>query len=288
MATIGWFATPALAAVCVVACAGSHVAAPTDRARAAATLPTAKEVVARYDQALGGREAILRHTSSTMRGDLEVRRPQSVVKVPFVFLLAAPYLRLERYTLPSNQGEAVSGFDGRAAWSFDPRSGPELATGTDRESVKRDADFYYALDELSWFKSMATIGVEDFEGQTCYRLHGINNWDKSNDQFYDRETGLLAGYEFESQSGGAPGAEPSLTHEIFSDYRDVDGVRVAMKRTVKIRSKGGDWKVVQVLSYASVTFNDVDPGAFTPPKPVQELLAKEQEKANEEKAKERS
>jgi hypothetical protein len=37
-----------------------------------APLPTAKEIVERYDQALGGREALLRHSSSTMRG---VERP---------------------------------------------------------------------------------------------------------------------------------------------------------------------------------------------------------------------
>jgi hypothetical protein len=34
-----------------------------------------------------------------------------------------------------------------------------------------------------------------------FRLHGINNWNKSNDSFYDVETDLLAGYEFESDAG---------------------------------------------------------------------------------------
>jgi len=37
-------------------------------------------------------------------------------------------------------------------------------------------NFYYSLDELSWFKSMTTVGVVIYEGRCCYRLHGINNW----------------------------------------------------------------------------------------------------------------
>jgi hypothetical protein len=218
--------------------------------------------------ALGGREAILRHTSATMRGTLELHRQSGKLSLPFVFLAGAPYRRLERISLPGGQGDALNGFDGETAWSLDPRGGPKLLRGDERQSMKRNADFYYALDELSWFKSMATVGVEDYEGRRCFRLHGINNWDKPNDHFYDVETGLLDGYElFES--------EQALTHEIFSDYQRVDGVLVATRHTVKNRPKtGGDWTVVQTLAYASVTFDDVPPAAFAPPEPVQELIAK--------------
>jgi hypothetical protein len=77
--------------------------------------------------------------------------------------------------------------------------------------------------------------------------------------------------EFDSAWRGGPG----LTHEIFSDYRKVDGVLVSMKQVTKIRSKdGGDWSVVNVVTYKSVTFNDVDSGVFTPPQAVRDLLAK--------------
>jgi hypothetical protein len=230
------------------------------------SLPTAKEIVERYDRALGGRDAIMRHSSCTMKGTLELHRHADVMNLPFVYFAMAPYQRLERITLPNGAGDVLKGFDGQAAWGFDPRSGPAIYLGDDRESMKRDADFYYALDELSWFKSMETVRIEDFEGRSCYRLHGINNWNKSNDHFYDRETGLLAGYEFESPLG--------LTHEIFTDYTKIDGVLFSMKHTVKAKSGSGDWTVRQGLSYQSVTFNDVDPAVFTPPAAVQNLLRK--------------
>ena len=229
-------------------------------------LPKATEVVARYDEALGGRDAIHRHTSSTMRGTVEIFQPSGVVKLPFVYFAAAPYLRVEKVTLPNGAGDNMNGFDGTTSWGLDPRTGPQVDFGDDVQSAKRDADFYYPLDELTWFKSMETVGVEDFEGRPCYHLHGVNNWGKSNDHYYDRETGLLTAYEFQ--------ADPGLVHEIFSDWEKVDGVLVSMKQTVKVKSKDGDWKVFRVVTYSSYTFNDVDPAVFAPPEGVRDLVAK--------------
>jgi hypothetical protein len=229
-----------------------------------APLPSAKEVVERYSQALGGRVALLRHNSSTMRGTIEVHEAGTVAKLPFVYFAGAPYHRLEKVSLPNGAGEILNGFDGDIAWSVDPKNGAKVYEGDERESMKRDADFYYALNELSWFKSMETIGTEDFEGQVCYRLHGINNWNKPNDHFYDRETGLLAGYEFNSELGP--------THEIFSEYKRLDGVLVPTKQVVKAKASGGTWDIRQVLNFESVTFNDVNPAVFTPPQLVRDLL----------------
>jgi hypothetical protein len=237
-------------------------------------LPKAPEIVACYDQALGGRDAILGHNSSTMRGTIDIPQPAGAVKLPFVYFAAAPYLRVEKVTLPNGAGDNVNGFDGTTSWGFDgttswgfdPRTGPQVDSGDDVQSAKRDADFYYPLDELTWFKSMETVGVEDFEGRPCYHLHGINNWGKSNDHYYDRETGLLTAYEFQ--------ADPGLVHEIFSDWQKVDGVLVSMKQTVKVKSKEGDWKIFRGITYSSYTFNDVDPTVFAPPQPVRDLLAR--------------
>jgi hypothetical protein len=226
-----------------------------------ASLPTANAIVERYDQALGGRQALLRHISSTMRGALDVHGAGDVLKWSFVYFASAPFRRLERVSLPNGAGDVLNGFDGETAWRFDPRPGPQsgarIYTGSDRESMKRDADFYCPIDELSWFKSMETAGIEDFEGRPCYRFHGINNWGKTNDHFYDQRTGLLAGYEFDSERGP--------THEIFSDYKKVDGVLVRERQTVKAKSKDGSWAIQQVLNFESVTFNDVDPAIFMPP-----------------------
>jgi len=78
---------------------------------AASPLPTAKEIVARYDEALGGRVAILRHTSCTMRGTLEIHGEKGSVSLPFVFYAGAPFHRRDEFALPNQAGESLSGFD---------------------------------------------------------------------------------------------------------------------------------------------------------------------------------
>src|ERR1700742_1798971 len=84
------------------------------------TLPSAKEIVAKYDEALGGEAALRRHTSSTMKGANEIHGPSKVVTLPFVFYASAPYLRFEKVSLPNNKGDVLNGFNGELAWSFDP------------------------------------------------------------------------------------------------------------------------------------------------------------------------
>lgn len=265
------FIQPALAAIgasfllfCMSSAVTSQMAASVNSLSPAA-------IVEAYDQALGGRDAIRRHISSTMRGTLEQHRDSGTVTLPFISYAAAPYQSFQKVTLPNNAGDNLSGFDNDIAWQFDPRTGPQLIEGDQMQSVKRDADFYYAIDELSWFKSMENVGIEEFEGHDCTHLHGITKWGRPNNQFYDRETGLLVGYEFDSAWRGGSG----LTHEIFSDYRKIDGVLVSMKQTFKGKPKsGGEWTVTQVLTISSVTFNDVDPAVFDLPPPVRDLIAK--------------
>jgi hypothetical protein len=220
-------------------------------------LPSAKQVVERYGQALGGRDAILRHTSSTTRGTFEIQRLNLVAEV---VTYAKPNKRLEKTTFPGG-GVMLAGFDGEVAWENHPMLGPKIIQGDERESVRRDADFYYALNELTWFRSMETVGGEEFEGRQCYHLKGVNNWGKGNEQFYEKATGLLAGYRYDSAWRGGPGA----TIMVFDDYKNFDGVLVATRITTK--SPAG----VDVVKISSVTFNDVEDSVFTLPDKVRAL-----------------
>ncbi|HEY3037937.1 MAG TPA: hypothetical protein VGJ66_04325 [Pyrinomonadaceae bacterium] len=86
----------ALAIVLVLGVGAAVVPQLCGQTQTGGTLPSAKEIVAKYDEALGGEAALRRHTSSTMKGTNEVHGPSKVVTLPFVFYASAPYLRLER------------------------------------------------------------------------------------------------------------------------------------------------------------------------------------------------
>jgi hypothetical protein len=91
--------------------------------------------------------------------------------------------------------------------------------------VRRDADLQYALHQPDYFQKLEFAGVTDFEGCRCYWLHGKTHWGKDNDQFYDVETGLLAGYRFQSDDSSPAG----LTTALFQDYKSFGGPLVATK-----------------------------------------------------------
>jgi hypothetical protein len=119
-----------LAIVSVLGIGGAVLPQLCGQTQTGRTLPSAKEIVAKYDEALGGEAALRRHMSSTIKGTKEIHKPSKVVTLPC----------LEKVSLPDNKGEVFNGFDGELAWSFDPRSGPAITTGDERESAKRDAD----------------------------------------------------------------------------------------------------------------------------------------------------
>lgn len=93
--------------------------------------------------------------------------------------------------------------------------GATIDKDTPVESVRRDADLYYPLHHRDYFPKLEFAGIADFEGRRCYWLHGTTHWGKDNNQFYDVETGLLAGYRFQSDSSSSAKTITAL----FQEYR---------------------------------------------------------------------
>jgi hypothetical protein len=127
--------------------------------------------------------------------------------------------------------------------------------------VRRDADLQYALHQPEYFKKLDLAGVTDFEGRPCYWLHGTTNWGKDNNQFYDVETGLLAGYRF--QADDKSGAVVTLR---FQDYKNFGGPLVATKTT----SRNGEHS--QAFTYNSVSYESLPDSMFELPPAVKALL----------------
>jgi hypothetical protein len=80
-------------------------------------LKTADAVLKRYQQALGGVDAIAKVQSETVRGEVEDTGMPG--KASFVYY-AKPFKTLFKVTR-ANGNEVVSGFDGSVSWSVDPK-----------------------------------------------------------------------------------------------------------------------------------------------------------------------
>jgi len=221
-------------------------------------LPTVQWVLERHVTATGGRQALLRHESMTVHGrDFE---PATKREVAGVF-----YTRggksLQVVTLPA--GKSLSGFDGRTAWDLDSHGKATIQHGDVVMSRARDADMYYHLHVMRYFRNLEVVDVQTFNGRPCYHLKGVNNWGKENEQFYDKDTGLLVGYAFNTAWRGGNGAATT----VFEDYRDFGGVRMPTKNTTH------DGDDVSVFTITSVTWDDVPDSVFQLPAAVRARLA---------------
>lgn len=218
---------------------------------------TADAVLERYQQALGGVDAIKKVQSETRRGKVEATGLQG--KATF-FFYAKPFKSLRKVTLPNGR-EVISGFDGSVSWSVTPQ-GASIDNGTAVEAVRRDADLQYALHQPDYFQKLEFAGVTDFEGRPCYWLHGTTHWGKDNNQFYDVQTGLLAGYRFQSDASSSA----RTTTTLFQDYKSFGGPLLA----TKVISRTGDH--TQTVTYTSVTYEPLADSLFELPQAVKALL----------------
>jgi len=222
----------------------------------AGELKTAAAVLDRYKQALGGEQAIAKVQSITVRGEAESSDKPG--KSTFVFY-AKPFKSLFKLTRPDGT-QITGGFDGRVSWTITPQ-GAEIDKDTPLDAIRRDADLQYPLHQPDYFKTLELAGVTDFEGHRCYWLHGTTNWGKDNNQFYDVETGLLAGYRFESDD-----ASKTLTFAIFEDYKKCGDRLTAARNTTRAGDKS------QTFTYKSVSYEPLDDSLFDLPPAVKALL----------------
>jgi hypothetical protein len=236
------------------------LAVPTPaRSQAAAKLPSTSEVLQRYVEAVGGKDALLRHKSMTVHGRYQV----PAAKLDLETVIYTKDGKLLWTAILPNGKTASSGYDGQIAWDLDGSGTATVHRGDEAKSVARDADMYYHLHVMDYFKSFDVVGIQEFNGRPCYHLKGVNNWGRINEHFYDEQNGLLLGYAFNTAWRGGKGDAT----ETFEDYKDFGGVLMPTKAT----SRDGDDLAITLTT--SVTYDDVDDSVFALPEAVKKAAA---------------
>jgi len=180
---------------------------------------TVDQVLERYVQACGGKEALEKVTSRISRGTVEI--PAAGVRGTFESYAQAPNKVAVVIELPG-LGTIQEGFDGAVAWVKDPFTGVREKSGRELSATRLDADFYKPLRLKELYPKIALKGKEKVDGSEVYVLEATPAEGGSERWYFDIATGLLKRVDVERE--GPQGKIPLEVH--LEDYREVDGLRL--------------------------------------------------------------
>lgn len=229
-------------------------------------LPKARDVLDRYLEAIGGRDAITSFTSSHTSGTFSV--PSQNLSGNFDIYTADPDYGLMKVQI-SGIGQMTMGTGDGIAWSKDPMTGPMLLEGEQADQFADQADQRRALYLSENYKSMKVVDRVEFNGADCYKVELVRKSGLTSFEYFDAETGLMAGTESEQTT--PMGKVPVVT--TLTEYEQHGPVLVATHMSQKMMG------MEQVMVLESVTFDEVDMEVFKLEPEIQALVdAKGKEK----------
>jgi hypothetical protein len=250
---------PGLALPLVISLAMAPAGAQPGQPRPAAGLPPAREVIDRYIREIGGREAILKQTSTHVRGTISISASGIVGTLEQFH--ARPNKFVQRLSLPGI-GQEEQGFDGTVGWSISPLTGPSVLDGKQLEQLRFEADFYDELKAPERYASITTVEKTTFEERPVYKLRLVTKGGDEDIEFYDVETGLKAGAisTRESPMGPLVGTTSYAGYKQFGPLRQPSTTKLSMMSTQ------------MVMTVLTLEYGTVDPAVFALPAPIKALL----------------
>lgn len=194
---------------------------PESTSEAQAPLPTAKEIVDRYQAAIGGVSAWMALATTTATYERQVDNDPTISTIKLY--AKAPDKRLDVLTLPDGS-ERRYGCDGKSIWTVDARGFREH-TGGELIVSLRHCDFYARLHLIKSPDKAKVSGIEAVAGRNAYVVEYSPDEYSKGRYYFDCENGLLVRQD---ETESLP--EGQLVQQDFpEDYRTVDGVKIQFR-----------------------------------------------------------
>ena len=189
-------------------------------AKAGAPLPSVDAILDKFVVAMGGKDALQKLTSRTVKGSFEIEAMS--VNGTFENFSKAPDKNATVIQVP-NFGTINNVYDGAKGWSSDPMSGLRELGGAELAATKREADFYLPLNFKKNFQKLEVVGKEKVAGSEAYVVQ-VTPAEGGTEKFYfDAASGLIVKHDAERDN-----PQGKIPVELFfEDYKAVDGVKVA-------------------------------------------------------------
>jgi len=229
-------------------------------------LPSAAKLLDKCTEALGGKAALEKVRNRIIKGTFSI--PAQGFKGTITMYVAEPDKARTTVDI-AGFGKMESGRNGDTVWEVSAVMGARILEGKERAMQLREMDLKAILHWTKQYKSAETVGEAIVDGKPCYKIEMTpKEEDKPATWYIDKESHLLRRVDMSAQNAMG-------TYEIesyFEDYKDVDGVKIAMKSRTVIAAL----QMEQVITFESVEQNvDLPKGVFDLPEAIKELAAQQ-------------
>ena len=186
--------------------------------------PTVDEILARYEHAMGGKAEFEKVTTMVFRGAIEF--PAHNLSGTTAEFFKAPDHFLAITEVPS-YGTLRTVYDGRSAWTEDPKQGVKEISGPALADIRRRADIKWHVKLKELYPGLKLKGRESIEGKEAWVLEATQDqW--TFDLCFDVITGLLVRFDTDTheQDGNA------TTKVSIADYRRAGKLKFAYGATM--------------------------------------------------------
>lgn len=223
-------------------------------------LPPAEELIDRYVEVIGGRDAVLGAVGSHSKGTFSM--PMAGLEATMeVYTATEPNRMLSVIEVPG-MGTIQQGYTGEYGWSVDPNLGPRLLEGQELESMREGASNAASVRDPSLFRERTTVERTEMNGEACYKVRLV--WQSGRETFdcYSVDSGLLVASQSNEET--PMGTIPVVT--LISDYEQFGDIRSPTRITQQMMGQE------QIITMDWVEYGDIEDDRFTPPAVIQTLI----------------
>lgn len=236
-----------------------------------APLPAGKEVIERYIEVTGGRDAYKNVKTRVSHSTLEA--PAMGLKGKLIIYQSVPdkgYIETDI----AGVGRIEQGTDGTVVWERSAFAGLRLLEGQERESLMRSFNIQTELEPDKYYTDIQTVAVEEVDGKPAYKLELTLPSGAKETRFYDKESGLLLKSRATTQS--QMGEVEVVSRP--ADYKEMAGITIPTKITQEMMGQ------TITLSVDKVEHNvDIPAEKFALPEDVKKLAEKQAASQGESK-----
>lgn len=222
-------------------------------------LPVGRDVIDRYVEVIGGKEAILGQGAQHATARVEV--PAQGIGGDMDIYVAPPNMLYTSIEF-AGIGSVRAGYDGEVGWLIHPAMGPMVLEGRMLDQTRHQAEMASPLHPETLIASVETVERTDFEARPCYKVKVTTRWGEEYFEYFDVESGLMVGVE---RTQASPmGEVPTTT--VLSDYKEFGGVLSPTKSAQRVMG------MEQIITVLEVTDMQRDDAIFAIPDEIKALM----------------